>query len=568
MNGKSTFDRLVAELTTNERLEMLKGIEGSYSTDDEPLLSEPQAEETESIEFVYSHLGVLRRLVLYVRALFSHRDVVEILEDAMLRGFAYDVEHANRELFDARTRSLTSVFAQEIKLLRDSLSCFVEPLSRAFGPEKKDFIAFLAGFEIPLHQDRLLEITDPMTQAGESELATESDIRRQMLLDVAASLKDISEPDRATIYGQVRSLYFLNELVCFPFTSIIEHFGKTQGGNPVPLQQLKGPLVNLGDVLFSQDKPPNENALKALFLFDPDLKEEVGPEQLEAFLRRNLEDAHEGIARIREFGSIIPFRKLLKICTGNLSYTSEHIGGGEDWFALYRLFWEDRAEKAVTDFAFRNRKNGLLHDACTLLRIDQLFTLPHYPFSSADERFPGRYETTVAFIHQFLELLFMREMYRVLKIFLVDGDFYKSQNRQQFTDSYEGLRDTAKAIGRLNADLAPEGGIGLELSAFIGRVKENASVRNRLSAILEAVDVQAEKIITSVRENLLLLINVVKGILHGESGGRFDTLSNISYIGGSENAKLLDRLGKVLKQAQEAGRIINEMYDLERTTRD
>ena len=66
------------------------------------------------------------------------------------------------------------------------------------------------------------------------------------------------------------------------------------------------------------------------------------------------------------------------------------------------------------------------------------------------------------------------------------------------------------------------------------------------------------------RDDLGLLISVLKGILHGESGGRFDTLSNISYIGGSENAKLRDKLEIALNQAEQARNIMNELFDLER----
>ena len=62
-----------------------------------------------------------------------------------------------------------------------------------------------------------------------------------------------------------------------------------------------------------------------------------------------------------------------------------------------------------------------------------------------------------------------------------------------------------------------------------------------------------------------MFISIIKGILYGESGGRFDTLSNLTYIGGSENAILMEHLSRSLKQAEEGQRIINELYDLERS---
>ena len=167
-----------------------------------------------------------------------------------------------------------------------------------------------------------------------------------------------------------------------------------------------------------------------------------------------------------------------------------------------------------------------------------------------------RYETTLAFTCCFFERLFLRRMHRVLRIFQIDGDFYKSQNREQFTSSYEGLKKAAELIAELESDLAPRSETG------------EAVDQHREQSDIQALEARVEMIIHSVQDHLGLLINVVKGILYGESGGRFDTLSNISYIGGSENAKLIDRLSESLKQAEETQRIINELYDLERAVAD
>ncbi len=170
----------------------------------------------------------------------------------------------------------------------------------------------------------------------------------------------------------------------------------------------------------------------------------------------------------------------------------------------------------------------------------------------------------MAFVKQFIEKLFLIEMHRVLKIFLVDADFYKPQNRQQFTDAYNGLRTAGREIAKLESDLSKDGDIGRELEKHRGNIESDSSLFTYISNMLKTTDVRAERLIHSVRDNLGLLINVIKGILYGESGGRFDTLANISYIGGSENAKLLERLGGTLKQAEEARRITNELFDMER----
>jgi hypothetical protein len=219
-------------------------------------------------------------------------------------------------------------------------------------------------------------------------------------------------------------------------------------------------------------------------------------------------------------------------------------------------------------YTFRNRRRSLIKDACTLIHSPTLPALQAYTTKTFDEELFVRYETTLAFIHQFVDKLFLRDMHRVLRIIQVDGDFYKSQNRQEFVDSSEGVRGAYKQINQFDAEIAPGGAIGIELDGIRDHIPKRSLQLERLGSILESLDEKAEGIIEDFRANLLLFVSVIKGVLYGESGGRYDTLSNISYIGGSENEKLMGSLNRALKQAEEAQRIVNGLYDLERGVSD
>ncbi len=563
MYQKTAFDRLVGELTAEERVQMLKEIEASTVAGDDPLFAPPEEGESPNIEAEYSRLWILKRIFLYFKALLSRRTPFEIFEDSLLRKSAEDLERASGGMFQARTRTVSGRFADELKGLRDALSPFVEPLSRAFGTEKKEFVSLLAGFEIPLHQERLLELTNPDNYSSKTGLVSASDIKKQMFVDLDASLKDISDSDRSEVYTHMRSLHCLTELVFFQFSSILEHFDVSQIGEAVSLELVKDQLVALGDVLCSQGRPPGQNALKALFLFDT-ADDQTRPDTLEEYLKERIEKANRGIVKIRAFAGLLPFRKLLKVCTGNIGYTPASLGGGEDWFALYRKFWEERAETTVEEYSFRHKKRFLLEEASDLLNVHELQPLKGYSSRLLDESLRVRFESTLAFVDSFVAKLFLREMHPVLKIFLVDADFYKSQNRQQFTDAYNGLRGAEGEIEKLEAELSKDGLTGKALEEYRQEIDEQSAQHDRLREMMRTIDARAEEIVTSARDDLGMLINVIKGILYGESGGRFDTLANISYIGGSENQRLIERLGNVLKQAEEARRIINELYDLER----
>ena len=300
-----------------------------------------------------------------------------------------------------------------------------------------------------------------------------------------------------------------------------------------------------------------------MFLFNSQLDEDQEDQKVEEAVKNSLEEAISGIGKIKTFFKTIPVFKLLIICSQNVGYTPTRIGGGEDWYALYKKFWEDRVDASMEKYTFKNSRRTLLREACKLLGMDALPPLPHYASEVFEDELSIRYEITMAFLFHFIDRLFLDEMNRVLRIFIVDGDFYKSSNRQQFTDSYDGLKDTLEIMKRFDGDLSPTGQIGRELELARGELTQRTARDKRVQGIISAANLSADKIINNCRGYLVLLNSVVKGILFGESGGRYDTLSNISYIGGSDNANLINRLNIALKEGEEAQRILNELYDLE-----
>ena len=567
MQRATTFDRLVSGLSGSERIEMLKRIESSYNSDDDPLFSNTDEDEVENLEILLNRLTIFQRIILFLKSLFQQRDIMEVLEESVLQRYATELERSKAGLFNAKSMMLGNGFALELKSLRDSFSCFVNPLSRALGPDKKDFIAYLAGFEFPLHQERLLEVTNPEIYAKEGTFLTSFDIRKKIDVERKEALANISESDRSKMYRHMRSLHFLSKLVFFPYSNVLSVFAPGPAGETASLNALRAQLLEFGDILSSQERAPSETALKALFLFDSQLDDKQNHGAIEETVRDSLEQAANGIGRIKLFCKTIPVLKLLKICAQNIGYVPERLGGGEDWYALYRKFWENRVDATMEEYTFRTSQQTLSREACKLLDMDVLPSLPHYTSSVFEEELSVRYEMTMAFLFHFIERLFLIEMNNVLKIFIVDGDFYKSANRQEFTNSYEGLVNTFEIIKQFDGDLSPTGEMGRELELARGELTQLSARYKKIRGIIGSADLDADKIINSCRDHLLLLVSIVKGILFGESGGRYDTLSNISYIGGSDNSSLINRLNITLKQIEEAQRILNELYDLEQSVK-
>ncbi len=60
------------------------------------------------------------------------------------------------------------------------------------------------------------------------------------------------------------------------------------------------------------------------------------------------------------------------------------------------------------------------------------------------------------------------------------------------------------------------------------------------------------------------LSKVLNGVLHGEVGGYYDTLSNLQEIGGRHNKNYLEALDRALVGCRSAAGILGKLFDLER----
>ena len=59
------------------------------------------------------------------------------------------------------------------------------------------------------------------------------------------------------------------------------------------------------------------------------------------------------------------------------------------------------------------------------------------------------------------------------------------------------------------------------------------------------------------------LVSLLNGVLHGESGERYDTLSNLEQLGGRENKTLLADVEAASSRIAEAWNLLCEIRDVE-----
>ncbi|TFG62012.1 MAG: hypothetical protein E4H36_09000 [Spirochaetales bacterium] len=562
MQEQSAFDRLVETLNGTERRELLSKLSAPAGNFTESLASGevPRAEPVD-ISGAYHTSGFWIRIVIFIKSLLTGKDRLELFEEELLSVIAKDVERNYPGLIDYRMREFLPAFFEELDTLKTAAEALAVPLEQSYVLFRDDFIAFLAGIFLDYSQERLMNVTDPNRLAAGEKSGDEKEIRENLDLKLEEVILDIPKEERGRMFEQSKALFLLKEIVFFPYGECLK---KSYG--MLSLGDLETALKRLASLLRSFRVPPDRRTMNALFLFY--FREELQEEDsgVEEKLKRLLDKSAGFVHRIKDFNRKIPLEKLLKLLTRDINFEPEIIKGGEDWFVLYKQFWKRRLSQVLSVFFSRRKKKQLYREAAALVKLEDLPELKFYNSRTNEYGVSFTYEYSLSFILAFLKNEFNPEMNQLLKLILIDGQFYKEENRNEFTDAYNGMLRLSDQLEALDQSLSPEGTFGRSLAQTAKEIVSLPLRKKRLSSILTAPEKDALDITDRMLKFGDSLMKVVYGILYGEVGGKYDTLSNRVHLGGKENRNILKSLAGMLEKLSVIVKLLKEIIKSEKKT--
>ena len=553
------FFKLARGLSDEERRELLAKINITPQVEGEALLPvAPEEDEANSIEVAYSRMGLFHRLFLYIKSLLTRRDVHDLVADEILNAVGRRIAQQYPGMYDHRQETLGFEFLRELDRLRARLGMFVEPMKEAFGGDRREFLGFLGSIVLPAESEALAKACDPMS-LSDANRDSEFQVRKQVQIAIRDAMGNIDQESRTHLYTMYRALFFLNELVSFPFARITG--GEGEPVAEVPASKHRSDLNELGDILVSLGVRPTEAAIAAVLMYErQDRMDEDGfAKELELRMERSA-DALDEIAR---FCRSVPLVDMLKSLNRNPGYRPERVGGGEDWFTVFRQYWENRAEENVEQFVFGERIREYQESLRRLFSREKLLLPERYCAYDEHPTLRIRYPRSITLLLSFAELIFTAKYSRVVKVFLVNGEFYKAQNRAEMTDAVNGLSSLADSIRGVDRSLSDDGELGSQIVDVEGRLTNGVERGAKIQKILDRADKSMETIIGKGLGYLDTSIKVINGILHGESGGAYDTLSNLTEIGATENRILRERLKAALETFNDTKQLLRRIFELE-----
>lgn len=573
MEEQSRFDRLVKNLSKSERHDLLDKL---HTVTTPTLSQEPLKiieEESEGFDYhkAFQQLSWIERLFLFLRVMFTSDTREELLEEMILTKLSKQVDRNYTNIYSHSSGELEANFYWSVKKLQDRFFFLREPLRKALAAQKKDFFAFLVGWEMPDIQERLMAEVEPEHIAYEKSISDPYKIRKEIEYQLEDILESIDDARKNIIYARVRNLHAFASLVTYPYEKLLSSFEKRGVGGALsaPIFEVRSSLLDLTKVLFSVKNPPSESMMKILFLFYlQNSLESEGSDEVERRLNSLLKQTEEAIAYLRFFHVHVPMLTLARLVLRNIEFMPDKVAGGEDWFVLFKQFWYQRFDQRMRNYTETFKRNQLIDSAKEFLKAPSLPEVKFYNSIGNKYSLQPRYLKSIGLIRGFMDTFFISEMNSPLKLVLIDGEFYKEQNREEYNDAYNGLLWVSDRIDNLERSLSPDGEIGARIDAINN---EAATVSQRIGKVQQTIsniDGQVEEIITKTIDYVTQLKNLIGGILFGDMGGRYDTLSNLGYIGRNENKNLQQKLASINKKLESFLDILTQLYDAEKRIED
>ena len=534
MEENQHFKSLSSELSLEERQNLLGKLTEKSRIPQEPLYVERGEVSEEAIEVRYAKLPLLLRILYFLMAFFKSKTPVKIYEDAQVAALGRKIEEkAGTGIYDYQRNLLLSGFLAQMEQLKRAARFFYNALDVSVNRDKGLFYSFLGSLEMnTIHQ--CLEVqTDPKLLRPDNPGIKDTELRKIGLDLMEESLIAITEDQRKAMYFNARTLNCLRELAAFQFDRVILAFSQdSQTASQICSAGLvRNLLMTLANILSSMTLNPPMTLLESLFIFLLQERTEEPDFNMEEEIQKLLVQAETSLEGIWEFNQKIPLSMILRCTTRDMNYSPKPIGGGEDWFVVYRDYWKQRAETLFAEYykekklreenqAFKNFFNGQ-----DLICMKNAASYTNY------DGFPLPEERILSFLLTFHEAVFRMEFEPVLEPILMEGEFLKKQNLSEFTESYTSFKNLASYINKLDEAMSPEGDFGIRYNQARQEMSSLPIKRRKVQIVADDASAQAQRTITRLKDAIVSIINILVGILDRSTDGNYGALINFSRLG-------------------------------------
>ncbi|MCQ2597390.1 MAG: DUF5312 domain-containing protein [Treponema sp.] len=538
---KSTFDRLVAGMNSDERTAMLARLNQSGEKDIELLNSSAEVDTfTGTLSLRLKNESIFYKFYIWIRSFFSKAPQIQIYNDDILLSMAKKINREHPGILSPQGEYLDSLFYDRLQALKQA-SDFFKPYIYLVEENPGAFYVFLSSFVAPQLSDSINSTCDPYNIP--QEIDPTNDIKNDLLKKMDDILKNMHGSIKTNIYQAIKSIQWLRSFTGLPFVHFISQFTDIKDNVfTCSYSSAKIDYELFASVFDSPISVPNE-ILEALFLFSQK-KEMMGnymTSDIENAVKKFMSVATSHFSSIKLFLSVVPVTTMGRIIFKDYDWNPKPAGGAEDWFPKFRTQWRKILEIRWTEFLKERQKNRLQFGLQEDFNLSSFPELPNRPWLSLWGGVPFNCEMTAGLLGWYVTNLYTEDQ-KALNLVSMEGIFVKSENRTEYADALDNLHKACNQVMNTLENLEFKGSYGNtfeEVSSSLSRnFKSQTTIDNLISKIEGEFLHSAQDICNAIR----ILEANFKGIFEEVDDGVHDPLTNLNTIKGHDNIRFKDDL--------------------------
>lgn len=556
MDGFNSFERLVAGISKDERIALLKKLQESVDPDSQILESpiHPVHADGGDIETWLKEESFLLRIWLYIKALFSNTAVGAVYNNYLLSNEAKVIGKKYPGLFDYRRRMLLSPFYEKLTELKRAADFFA-PVISGLENDPGSFYVFLGSLVTPDISVRMSAEADPEALPLSREVSAE--LRASMVRKMEEILQTIPSEQRNAIYAAIKGIEWLRQFVRLPFERFIASFSTALDPTyTCSFDAVTTEIASFARVLCNGPRICPE-ILESFYLFSADnclfeTENEVPSAQ------EYIEKAAAQVSVIKMFITTVPLRSLGCFAYQAASWQPGQPDGAEDWFVKYKARWKKWFDERWTQWLADRKKEAVRIKMNEAFGIAIFPLIPHRPWSSmwGGLSFPNEY--ALGFLYTFMKRIYTGYS-PVLKILSLEGEFYQKDNRVEFTDGCNELNRINTLLDTIDGKLLPEGEYGSVFSRYNDEHMRTIQVQAKINALVDTITTETSVIIAQFCDTARLMLLILGGIMAEKRDTRYDSLINLTSIQGKDNQAFRKKLADIRTGFENALNIMKEL---------
>lgn len=518
-------------------------------------------EKNATLRLKYNSLSFFYKIVLWFRSKFEGKSPERIFNDDALTDLARKINRLHPGLVSHRTKSLDTLFFQQLKTLKDAAD-FFKPYFIPLDEQSGEFYVFLSSFVTPGISEKINSEADPFVFSFDEEADAQ---HKNDILKILDDLLNNLDPSlKANLYDAITSLNWLKRFSVLPFLHFMAQF--TSILNDVYTCPYKNAVVDfeIFATVFTSLKSISGEALEALFLFSHKKEFSENPKSmdLERSVKEFLANATSKLSAVQMFVSTVPVAKLGRIVNEDFDWQPKNLSGVEGWFPKFRAQWRSIIEIRWVEWVKERKKNAIASSLHADFNLSYFPELEYQPWTSLWSKVNFNYELCGGFLSWFATKTYPNYLVYLNDI-MIDGVFNGNENRAFYTDAFNQFKSANQHMTDLMMRLSPGGELGVKFAEWAKYPSSTFQIQNQISTIMGKIDSEVAEIIRDFKNGATALCKFISKLFTQEPKRSMELLQNFTMIKGRENQAWRDELEGVKKGLSRAVYYLSEFEPID-----